>query len=101
MNTAYAMTSVSAYDALKASGMKERLHSRILNFIKDNGGDWSIGELAKALGLDKSNVSGRLNEMLNDINPPIVAKPTRKDRLSNRLVRPVGLPVIGQGDLFV
>jgi len=42
----------------------------------------------------------RLNEMLNDIDPPIVAKPTRKDRRSGVMVRPIGLPVVGQGSLF-
>ena len=92
----------TACDAHKASGKAEMQRTRILNFITANSGmDWSIGELAHFLGMEKSTVSARLNAMLNDIDPPIEAKPNRKDRRSGVMVRPVGLPVAGQKELFL
>ena len=101
MRTAVQPTSLSAYDAVKASGTSSAQSARILAFITANSTtDWSIGEIAHFLSMEKSTVSARLNAMLNDIDPPIVAKPTRKDRRSGVMVRPVGLPVIGQGSLF-
>ena len=41
--------------------------------------------------MQKSTVSARLNEMLNQFCM-LVEKPKRKDRLSNITIRPVGLP---------
>ena len=101
MRTSVQPTSLSAYDAIRASGSTGHQCARILAHITDNSGmDWSIGEIAHALNMEKSTVSARLNAMLNDINPPIEAKPTRKDRRSGVTVRPVGLPVVGQKELF-
>ena len=101
MRTAVASTSLGAYDAIRASGTTGHQCARILSHIKTHQGcDWSIGELAYALSMEKSTVSARLNAMLNDIDPVIEAKPTRKDRRSGVSVRPVGLPEVGQGDLF-
>jgi hypothetical protein len=62
----------------------------ILNFIRDSGGDWSIGELAQALEMDKSSVSARVFELLHDTNE-LAAMPKRPDRVSGILVRPVAL----------
>ncbi len=41
--------------------------------------------------MQKSTVSARLNEMLNQFGM-LVEKPKRKDRLTNIKIRPVGLP---------
>ena len=96
-----AQTACAAYDAVRASGTSSHQCARILDFITANSiTDWSIGEIAHFLGMEKSTVSARLNAMLNEIDPPIVAKPTRKDRRSGITIRPVGLPVVGQGSLF-
>ena len=101
MRIAQAFTACDAYAAIKASGQTEKQRSRVLAFITANSGmDWSIGELAHAMGMEKSTVSRCLNEMLNDFHPPIVAKPERKDRVSGVRVRPVGLLVMGQQALF-
>lgn len=100
MRTAVQPTSLSAFDAIRANGTSGHQCARILAHIQKHGGDWSIGEIAHALHMEKSTVSARLNAMLNDIDPPIVARPTRKDRRSGVAVRPVGLPKVGQGDLF-
>ena len=101
MRTDVQPTSLSSYDAVRASGASSAQCARILAFITANSTtDWSIGEIAHFLSMEKSTVSARLHFMLNEIDPPIVAKPTRKDRRSGVMVRPVGLPVVGQGVLF-
>lgn len=92
-----APTACDAFHAHVGAGRAEAQRERILAFIRSRGGDWSIGEVAHALDLEKSTVSARLNELLHD--GKLVAKAKRHDRLSNILVRPVALPV-AQGELF-
>ena len=99
MRTAVADTSIEAFHAHRGSGKSAAQRARVLNFIKARGGDWSIGEIAKALELEKSTVSARINELLKETRE-VVERPKRKDRISGITVRPVGLPVIGQGELF-
>lgn len=98
MRIAQSFTSCDAYSAHKASGKASAQHAMILRHLEQHGGDWSIGELARALGLEKSTVSARLNELLNA--DTLTATAPRKDRVSGIRVRPVGLPVIGQRGLF-
>ena len=97
MRIAQAITAADAYDKHRTSGQSAQQRNRILEFVKERGGDWSIGELA--LTLQKSTVSARVNELLNDTGE-LVEKTRRKDRLSGITIRPVGLPVKGQGRLF-
>lgn len=102
MRTAARSTSIDAYHTHRASGQSAQQRTRILEFIKThshNGTDWSIGELAQALSLQKSTVSARVNELLNETKE-LVERPKRKDRLSGIRIRPVGLPLEGQGELF-
>lgn len=99
MHVATQTTSIEAYRDHRSSGKSAAQRARILNFIKARGGDWSIGEIAKALELEKSTVSARINELLKETKE-VVERPKRKDRISGITVRPVGLPVIGQGELF-
>lgn len=91
-------TACDAYDLHRSSGKASAQCARILAFIEDSGGDWSIGEIAHALGLEKSTVSARINELL--ATESLEAKPHRKDRRSGITVRPVGLPVAPQGGLI-
>lgn len=72
--------------------------TRILEFIGSHGGDWSIGEIARAMGLQNSTVSARLNELLYEAHE-LVEADRRKDRYSGVRIRPVKLPVL-QRDLF-
>lgn len=91
----------SSRDALhihRVSGQSAQQRNRILAFIKARGGDWSIGELAQELTLQKSTVSARINELLNDTKELIEA-PRRKDRLSGITIRPVAIPPL-QKELF-
>lgn len=81
-------TSINAYQAHHAAGHARGQRLRILNYIRAAGGDWSIGELAQALALEKSTVSARVHELLHD-SRELVARPRRKDRVSGILVRPV------------
>ncbi len=102
MRTAQQFTACDAYQTHRSSGQSAQQRTRILEFIKThshNGTDWSIGELAKALTLQKSTVSARVNELLNETKD-LVERPKRKDRVSGIRVRPVGLPLQGQGELF-
>lgn len=98
MRIAQQPTACDAYDAHKASGKASAQCSRILAFITASGGSWSIGEVAYALGMEKSTVSARLRELLDA--GQLEEKPHRKDLRSGIRIRPVGLPVMGQGRLF-
>lgn len=99
MRTAVQITSADAYHTHRASGQSAQQRTRILEFIKTRGGDWSIGEIAQALSLQKSTVSARVNELLNETKE-LIEKPKRPDRVSGIRVRPVGLPPVGQMGLF-
>ena len=99
MRTSVQPTSIDAIHIHSGSGKSAQQRSHILQFIRARGGDWSIGEIAQATGLQKSTVSGRVNELINDTNE-LIERPRRKDRVSGVTVRPVGLPIAGQGDLF-
>lgn len=84
-------TSIDAFNAHVGSGKASAQQARILSFIAARGGDWSIGELAKALDLEKSTVSARVNELLYDTHE-LVVRPKRKDRISGVTIRPVAIP---------
>lgn len=99
MRTAVQITSADAYGVHRSSGNSARQRNLILEFIRLRGGDWSIGELAQALTLQKSTVSARVNELLNETHQA-VEKPRRKDRISGITIRPIGLPVADQMRLF-
>lgn len=99
MRTAAQLTSIDAYHTHRGTGQSAQQRTRILEFIKARGGDWSIGELAQALTLQKSTVSARVFELLNETKE-LVERPKRPDRVSGIRVRPVGLPLEGQGELF-
>lgn len=98
MRIAQSFTACDAYAAHHATGKASAQCARILGFIASRGGSWSIGEVAHALGLEKSTVSARMNELL--ATGELEAKPNRKDRRSGITVRPVGLPVMGQMELI-
>jgi DNA-binding IclR family transcriptional regulator len=89
----------TACDAFHAHTGKARQRAAIVSHIAEHGGEWSIGEIAHALGLQKSTVSARIWECLNETGE-LAEKSRRKDRRSGITVRPVGLPVVGQQELF-
>ena len=86
-----AETSIGAYHDRRrvASGLSQQ--QRILWFLSNNWRmpNWSIGEIAQALDLEKSTVSGRVRELLNA--GLVVHGEKRPDRLSGITVRPIRL----------
>jgi len=90
MRIAQIDTACAAFRAHQESGNASAQRNRIVRFIANCGGDWSIGELANAMGLEKSTVSARINECLH--SGELQVKPRRADRRSGIRVRPVGLP---------
>lgn len=90
MRTAVTDTSIASFHAHRNSGNSFDQRTRIVAFIVAQGGSWSIGEIAQAMGLQKSTVSARVNELLNDTGE-LEERPRRKDRISGITVRPVGL----------
>lgn len=99
MRIAQQETAVAAFHSHVGTGKSAQQRNRILAFVRSRGGDWSIGEIAKELGLEKSTVSARVNELINDTSE-LVEKPRRKDRISGISIRPVAIPVLEQGLLF-
>lgn len=89
----------TACDAFHAHTGKARQRAAIVAHITAHGGDWTIGELARVLGMEKSTVSARLNELLYETHE-LVEKTKRPDRISGIRARPAGLPVVGQGELW-
>ncbi len=96
MRTAVRETSIDAFHAHGSMSAQQR--DRILAFVRSRGGDWSIGEIARAMNLQKSTVSARINELVNETGE-LEERPRRKDRISNITIRPVALPAV-QLDLF-
>lgn len=97
MRIAQQPTACDAFHAhASRSGQQRNL---ILAHIKKCGGDWSIGELAQVMNLQKSTVSARVNELLY-VTGELIERPKRKDRVSGICVRPVGLPRTGQQKLW-
>ena len=75
-------------------GMKDYADSQsetVLAYIKMHGGDWTIAEIAQALGWEKSTASRAINTLINA--KELVAKPERKGKTYPFIrSRPVGLP---------
>lgn len=99
MQTNVRETSRDSLLAHRMTGQSAQQRNRILAFIKARGGDWSIGELAQELTLQKSTVSARINELLNDTKE-VVEATRRRDRISGITIRPVCMPSVGQLALF-
>lgn len=98
MRTAVAESSVACYHAHIEPSAQGAQCARILSFIEKRRGDWSIGEIAKALSMEKSTVSARLNYMVHKTKE-LEEQPHRKDKVSGITIRPVGIPAT-QRDLF-
>ena len=89
-------TSIDSYHGHHSKSAAQR--TRVLAFIETRGGSWSIGELSAAMGLQKSTLAARINELLYETRQ-VVELQKRKDRVSGVMVRPVGLPSV-QRELF-
>jgi len=90
MRVAAIETQINAFHAHNATGGAKFQRGRILDHFYEYGGNWSIGELAKFLKMDKSTVSARINELLK--TEELIDLPKRRDLISGVLIRPVALP---------
>ena len=99
MRIAQAETAIVNYHS-RVKNDSERQKLVVLNHSKSCGEPMSIGEVAHDLGWQKSTVSRCMNEMLSEFKPRVVAYPKRKDRISGVMIRPVGIPPVGQQELF-
>ena len=86
-----AQTQIAAYYSHVVGSHSAGQRADIIDFISRNRGDWSIGELSKAMGLQKSTLSARVNELLH--SGELVEAPKRKDSCSGITIRPVRLPL--------
>ncbi len=92
MHTNVQSSSINAYRAQRGAGRTGAQCEIIMAHIRECGDDWTIGELAHALDMEKSTVSARVYELLHAYPPRLVDKPKRKDRVSGIKARPVALP---------
>lgn len=92
MRIAATETQINAFHAHNATGGAKFQRAVILDVFNDFGGNWSIGELAKYLKIDKSTISARINELLK--SGDLIDLPKRRDMISGVLVRPVALPKV-------
>lgn len=95
MKTAVQSTSIACYHA-HVPNFEQPQESRLLAFIVQNG-ESTIGEMAHALGMEKSTVSARQNA-LREAGYLIFGLP-RKCRVSGVTCKPLRLPAT-QPDLF-
>ena len=59
-------TACDAYQTHKTTGKASAQRVRIMDYIEARAGmDFSIGEIAKALTMEKSTARARINELLN------------------------------------
>lgn len=92
MRIAAIETQINAFYAHNSTGGAKFQRGRILDHFQEYGGNWSIGELARGLGMDKSTVSARINELLK--SGDLIDLPKRQDLISGVLIRPVALPKV-------
>ena len=92
MKTGVSQTSISTYHDLKASGLLSKRQVEIMVYIQRMGVNLTRRQIAKALKLETSQVSGRVNELV--AMNALSEFGTVKCRYSKRMVGLVGLPEI-------
>jgi DNA-binding MarR family transcriptional regulator len=92
MRIAAVETQINSFHAHVANGGARFQRAKLLEVFTQYGGNWSIGELAKFLKMDKSTVSARINELLK--TEELIDLPKRRDLISGVLIRPVALPKV-------
>jgi DNA-binding MarR family transcriptional regulator len=98
MKIAQVETAINSYHAHVGTGKATQQCHRIMGHIVTKGGDHSIGEIAKALDMEKSTVSARIFELLHE-KRMLIECPHRKDKVSGITIRPVGIRPT-QSELF-
>ena len=96
MRTAVAPTSIDAYHSRDRRNVGKLQCDRIAEYVASVG-NATIAEIAKALGMEKSSVSGRRNELI--AAGRLVLAGERKCSITQRTVQAVKVPS-KQGSLF-
>lgn len=84
MKTDVRETSIQAYADHRASGRVTSSQAVILDAMK-HGRDYSLSELSAMTGIEKSSVSGRINEMLE--SGQVVISRLRACKITGKTVR--------------
>ncbi|CAM2295486.1 MarR family transcriptional regulator [Ralstonia mannitolilytica] len=96
MRTNVAETSIDAYHSRSRRMLGQAQCDRIVEYV-ERAGTATIAEIAKALGMEKSSVSGRRNELI--AAGRLVLGGRRQCSVTGRSVQSVKLPQ-KQGSLF-
>lgn len=96
MRTAVTETSIDAYHSSSRRTAGQLQCDRIAEYV-ERAGTATIAEIAKALHMEKSSVSGRRNELI--AAGRLVLAGERKCSVTNRTVQSVKVPA-RQGALF-
>ncbi|KWR88800.1 hypothetical protein [Cupriavidus sp. IDO] len=88
MHTAVAHTSIRVYHQLKQDGTLSKRQKEILAVMKPFPADYSLQELVKLTGLPVNIVSGRVNELREDLGE-LERGPARACSVTGRTIRPV------------
>ena len=84
MTTAVRETSIQAYAEHRATGHVTSSQAAILEAMK-HGRDYSLSELSAMTGIEKSSVSGRINELL--ASGQVVISRLRACKITGKTVR--------------
>lgn len=98
MHTQVAHTSIRTYRDLKTDGTLSARQRQIMLVIHSYPADYSLQELAKLTGLPINVVSGRVNELREEVGQ-LERAPARACKITGRTIRPVRRPH-PQGALF-
>ena len=90
MKTCVAQTSISTYQDIQISGFLSKRQVEIMVHIQRMGVNLTRRQIAKALRLETSQVSGRVNELV--AMNALCEFGTAKCRYSKKMVGLVGLP---------
>jgi len=88
MHTAVAHTSIRTYRQMKKDGTLSKQQKEILAAMKPFPADYSLQELVKLTGLAVNTVSGRVNELREELGE-VERGPARACSVTGRTIRPV------------
>lgn len=98
MHTQVAHTSIRTYRDIKTDGTIGTRQRQIMLVIQPYPADYSLQELCELTGLPVNIVSGRVNELREELGE-LERAPARKCRITGRTIKPVRRPH-PQGALF-
>ncbi|PLP96938.1 hypothetical protein [Cupriavidus pauculus] len=98
MHTQVADSSIRTYRDIKKDGTVGKRQRQIMLVIEPHPADYSLQELCELTGLPVNIVSGRVNELREELGE-LERAPSRACRITGRTIKPVRRPH-PQGALF-